>query len=145
MSPPARRFLVASAFFLVLGLLLHALALFDAWLGFNPFAITTDGAMRQALLIGWLGQLGLALAYDRWLPGSPGAMRVFWLLNAGLILGIAGQPGLAVILRFILPGQPGLASPLAAGLGMGASLGGLLQLAAGGVFAWEVWRRFPPA
>lgn len=141
LSPPARRFLRAAACYLILGLILQALALFDAWLGFNPFAITTGGVTNQALLVGWLSQLGLALAYDRWLPDSGRSGLVFWLLNAGLVLSILGQPGLNVVLSLLAARQPQLRAAAGALLGISAGLGGVLQLAAGGIFAWEVWRR----
>jgi hypothetical protein len=137
-SPPARRFLTMAAFYFVLGLLLQALNLFDAWLGFNPFAITTGNASRQVWLVGWTSQLGLALIYDRWLPSATKARPVFWLLNLGLLLSLAGQPGWILILRLLAGQLTQLVNLLGQVLGFGSSVGGLLQLAAGGLFAWEL-------
>jgi hypothetical protein len=141
----ARKFLVASLIYLILGLFSQAVAIFDVWLGFNPLAYTAVSTTEQILLVGWLTQLGLALIYDRWLSRlnldvksssegqeatastrrSDRGMVVFVLFNLGLLLAIIGQPGLA-----IFGGQ---------GLGAVAALGGLLQLFAGIVFVLDVW------
>jgi hypothetical protein len=152
MSSMIRKFFIASLVYLVLGLLAQAVTVFDVWLGFNPLAYTAVAATEQMLLVGWLTQLGLALAYDRWLlPAEPGrrqgaveppgeqrlnqspglqsatsTLLIFLLFNIGLPLAIAGQPGLALF--------GGL------WLGAAAALGGLLQLAAGLLFVYEAWR-----
>lgn len=143
----AERFFIASLIYLILGLLAQAVTIFDVWLGFNPLAYTAVAATEQTLLIGWLTQLALALVYNRWLspaekertPLSPTAnwqpaiapaslpMVVFVLFNLGLPLVILGQPGLA-----LLGGQ---------WLGAAAAFGGLLQLFAGLVFVYDIWRR----
>ncbi|NJN93843.1 MAG: hypothetical protein HC875_07005 [Anaerolineales bacterium] len=160
MTPLARKFFIAALFYLVLGLLAQAVTVFDGWLGFNPLAYTASTATQQILLLGWLTQLGLALIYDRWLERRleigdyegvnwaeepkivnriivnrkypKGTMSeivnptlVFLLFNLGLPLIIIGQPGLA-----LLGGN---------WLGAAAALGGLLQLSAGLLFAWQAW------
>lgn len=149
MTPFARKFLTAALIYLVLGLLAQAVTLFDNWLGFNPLAYTASAATQQILWLGWLTQLGLALIYDRWLERrleigdyegvnwaeEPKIVNrkseivnpslVFLLFNLGLPLIIIGQPGLA-----LLGGN---------WLGAAAALGGLLQLSAGLLFAWQAW------
>lgn len=130
MPAPVKRFFIASLVYLALGLLAQAAAILDVWWGFNPLAYTTVAATEQLLLVGWLTQLGLALAYDRWLlPAGAGArvaMAVLVLFNLGLPLALAGQPGLALF------GRPWL--------GAAAAAGAALQLVAGLLFVWEAWR-----
>jgi hypothetical protein len=139
MSPIARKFLVASLIYFILGLLAQAVNVFDAWLGFNPLAYTAVSATMQILLVGWLTQLGLALVYARRLrpalqpedsfsesPKDRWPMVVFILFNLGLPLAILGQPGL-----MIFGGR---------WLGAVAAFGVLLQLLAGFVFVYDIWR-----
>ena len=139
MSPIAKRFLIVSLVYLILGLLAQTVTVFDVWLGFNPLAYTAVSATMQLLLLGWLTHLGLALVYNCWLmpvreqivlggstrqPGLP--MIVFVLLNIGLPLVIVAQPGL-----IMLGGN---------WLGAVAAFGALLQLFAGFVFVYNVWQ-----
>jgi hypothetical protein len=140
MVPIVKKFLVASLFYLGIGLLAQAVTMFDAWFGFNPLAYTASAATGQILLLGWLTQLGLALAYDRWILPALGQMQpptrtlhppksvtiVFVLFNLGLPLMILGQPGL------ILFGG--------VWLGIVAALGGILLLLAGLGFIGLAWR-----
>ncbi|MCL4297609.1 MAG: hypothetical protein KJ077_17850 [Anaerolineae bacterium] len=126
MSPIVKKFFAAALIYLVLGLLVQAVSVFDGWLGFNPLAYTAIAATQQLFLLGWLTQLGLALVYDRWLSPPPGsAMTVFVLFNMGLLLVLMGQPGLA-----LLGGT---------WLGAAAAVGGLLQFIAGLLFAGQAW------
>ena len=127
MSSIARKLLLVSLIYLILGLLAQVIAVFDAWLGFNPLAYTAVAATEQILLVGWLTQLGLAWVYERWLPdpGSSG-WAVFILFNIGLPLVIVGQPGLA-----LFGGQM---------LGAVAAFGSLLQLFAGLIFVFNLWK-----
>jgi hypothetical protein len=139
MPPVAKKFLVASLIYFILGLFAQTAAVFDVWLGFNPLPYTAVVATERILLLGWLTQLGLALIYACCSPpahsnpesatGIPPAtqgMVVFVLFNLGLPLTIIGQPGLA-----IFGGQ---------WLGALAACGGLLQLFAGLLFVHNVWR-----
>ncbi len=127
MLPITRKFFSAALIYLVLGLLAQAVSAFDVWLGFNPLAYTAVAATQQLLLLGWLTQLGLALAYDRWLsPPDKSARLVFILFNIGLPLVIVGQPGLALF------GGPWL--------GVVTVVGGLLQVWAGLEFVRQAWR-----
>jgi len=129
MATIARKFLVASLIYLVLGLLAQAVTVFDTWLGFNPLAYTALISTEQTLLVGWLTQLGMALMYDR--RSSYGSMRglvVLTLLNIGLPLTIIGQPGL-----IMLGGR---------WLGPVAAVGALLQLFAGVVFVYDMAKSF---
>lgn len=127
MSPIAKKFFSAALIYLVLGLLAQAVSAFDVWLGFNPLAYTAVAATQQLLLLGWLTQLGLALAYDRWLsPPDKSARLVFILFNIGLPLAIVGQPGLALF--------------GGSWLGVVTGVGGLLQVSAGLVFVRQAWR-----
>jgi hypothetical protein len=131
MSAIARKFLAAAMIYFVLGLVLHVAVLVDVWWGFNPLAYTSVGATEQTLLLGWLSQATLALIYDRWLPQSRHAEQVFRLFNLGLPASILGQPILAL---------SGLNW-----LGLLISVGGLLQLAGGVLFAWEIRQvLYPP-
>ncbi len=138
MMPIVKKFLTASLFYLGVGLLAQAVTVFDAWLGFNPLAYTAGVAAGQILLLGWLTQLGLALAYDRWIlqpqqvqsptatnhPSKSAAM-VFGLFNLGLPLMVLGQPGLALV--------------GGAWLGVIAAAGGVLLFLAGLIFIREAW------
>jgi hypothetical protein len=125
-SKSVQLFLITALVYLALGLLLHAVGMFDVWLGFNPLAYTSLGSMMQMLLIGWLTQSTMALLYDR-LVGSPRLVTVVWAcLNVGLVLTIVGQP---------LLGLTG--SDLVGGL---VAMGGLMQLSGGAAFIIEVTR-----
>lgn len=126
MSKTSQLFLVTALVYLGLGLVLHAVAMFDVWLGFNPLAYTSVGSTMQALLIGWLSQSAMGLLYDR-LVKSPRMVAVAWAcLNVGLVLTIIGQPVLAWT-----------GSDLVGGL---VAMGGLLQVAGGVTFVVEVIR-----
>jgi len=125
-SKTSQLFLVTALVYLGLGLVLHAVAMFDVWLGFNPLAYTSVGSTMQALLIGWLSQSAMGLLYDR-LVKSPRMVAVAWAcLNVGLVLTIIGQPVLAWT-----------GSDLVGGL---VAMGGLLQVAGGVTFVVEVIR-----
>jgi hypothetical protein len=124
MSKSAQLFLVTALVYLGLGLILHAIAMFDVWLGFNPLAYTSVGATMQALLIGWLTQSAMALLYQQ-LVKSPRMVTMVWAcLNVGLVLTIVGQPVLALT-----------GSDLVGGL---VAMGGLMQVAGGMTFAIEL-------
>jgi hypothetical protein len=117
-------FVATALVHLGLGLVLHAVSMFDVWLGFNPLAYTPIGATTQALLIGWLSQSVMGLLYDR-LVDSPRLAAITWAsLNVGLALTIVGQPVLALIGGNLIGGL--------------VAMGGLLQVAAGVTFAFEV-------
>lgn len=137
MSPTARRFLIASLMYLVLGLLAQLVTIFDVWLGFNPLAYTAIGATSQIFILGWLTQVSLALVYDRWLESQetpPVSILPFSSPNLIFILFNLGFP-------LVLLGQPGMVLLGGAWVGMLAVLGGTLQLLAGLVFASQIWRR----
>ena len=124
MSKAARWFLTTALVYLGLGLALNAVALADVWLGFNPLAYTSVGSTLQALLVGWLSQAVMGLLYDR-LIASPRRAAVTWAcLNLGLALSILGQPALAWTGAGLLGGL--------------VAVGGLLEFAAGVIFAVEV-------
>ena len=126
MSKAARWFLITALVYLGLGLALNAAALADVWLGFNPLAYTSVGSTLQALLVGWLSQAMMGLLYDR-LVTSPRLAPVTWVcLNLGLGLAILGQPALAWTGAGLLGGL--------------VAVGGLLEFAAGIIFAVEVWQ-----
>ncbi len=126
MSKSVQLFLITALVYLALGLLLHAVGMFDVWLGFNPLAYTSAGSTMQMLLIGWLTQSTMALLYDRFVE-SPRLVTVVWAcLNVGLVLTIVGQPLLALT-----------GSDLVGGL---VAMGGLMQLAGGAAFFIEVTR-----
>ncbi len=126
MSKAARRFLTTALVYLILGLALNAATLADVWLGFNPLAYTSVGSTLQALLLGWLSQAVMALLYDR-LVTSPRWASATWIcLNLGLGLTILGQPALAWTGAGLLGGL--------------VAVGGLLEFAAGTIFAVEVWQ-----
>lgn len=129
MTSIIQKFLIAAAVYLVAGLLAQTVTVFDVWLGFNPLAYTAVAATTQLLLIGWLTQLGLALVYARWQP-EPDSLKnaVFILLNAGLPMTVLGQPGLA-----LFGGHA---------LGAVAAFGSLLQLSAGILFVYSLWKTF---
>jgi len=123
-SKAARWFLTTALVYLGLGLALNAAALADVWLGFNPLAYTSVGSTLQALLVGWLSQAVMGLLYDR-LIASPRRAAVTWAcLNLGLALSILGQPALAWTGAGLLGGL--------------VAVGGLLEFAAGVIFAVEV-------
>ncbi len=126
MSKAARRFLTTALAYLLLGLALNAAGLADVWLGFNPLAYTAVGATLQALLVGWLSQAAMGLLYDRLVTTPRHAAATWVCLNLGLALSILGQPVLAWT-------GVGLVGGLVA-------VGGLLEFAAGAIFAVEAWR-----
>ena len=127
MSKSVQLFLITALVYLALGLLLHAVGMFDVWLGFNPLAYTSVGSTMQMLLIvGWLTKSTMVLLYDRFVE-SPRLVTVVWAcLNVGLVLTIVGQPLLALT-----------GSDLVGGL---VAMGGLMQLAGGAAFFIEVTR-----
>ena len=126
MSKAARWFLTTALVYVGLWLALNAAALADVWLGFNPLAYTSVGSTLQALLVGWLSQAVMGLLYDR-LVTSPRLASATWVcLNLGLGLTILGQPALAWTGAGLLGGL--------------VAVGGLLEFAAGLIFAVEVWQ-----
>jgi hypothetical protein len=127
MTLSAKRFVVASLVYFVLGLVAQVAAVFDVWLGFNPLAYTTITATQQFLLLGWLTQIALALVYDRWLVNARSrlALAILILFNLGLPLTIIGQPGLAIFGR--------------GWIGALATCGAGLQLLAAIIFVREAW------
>jgi hypothetical protein len=127
MSLIVQKFLTAAIAYFVVGLLLQVVVLVDVWWGFNPLAYTSVGVTEQALFFGWLSQAAMALIYDRWLPTPRFGLVIYRLFNLGLPLTILGQPILA------LSG--------ANWLGLLITIGGVLQLIAGGLFAWEIRQR----
>jgi hypothetical protein len=60
-SKAAKLFLVTALVYLGLGLVLHAITMFDVWLGFNPLAYTSMNSTMQMLLVGWLTQSAMGL------------------------------------------------------------------------------------
>ena len=126
MSKAARLFLVTALIYLGLGLTLHAVAMADVWLGFNPLAYTSVGSTMQALLIGWLSQSAMGMLYDQLVKSPRRAAATWACLNVGLALTVLGQPALALT-----------GSDLIGGL---VALGGLLEAIAGVTFAVEVLR-----
>ncbi len=126
MSKAARLFIITALVYLGLGFVLHAVAMADAWLGFNPLAYTSVGSTMQTLLIGWLSQSVMGLLYDQ-LVKSPRRVAVTWAcLNGGLALTILGQPALALTGNDFIGGL--------------VALGGLLEAGGGITFAVEVLR-----
>ena len=126
MSRSAQLFLVTALVYLGLGLVTHAVAMFDVWLGFNPLAYTSVGSTTQILLIGWLTQSAMALLYDR-LVKAPRMLPIVWAcLNVGLVLTVVGQPALALTGNDVVGGL--------------VAVGGLMQVAGGGIFVVEVAR-----
>jgi hypothetical protein len=125
-SRVAKLFLVTALIYLGLGLVLHAIAMFDVWLGFNPLAYTSVSSTMQVLLVGWLTQSAMGLLYDR-LVKSARLVAVVWAcLNVGLVLTIVGQPVLALT-----------GNDLVGGL---VAMGGLMQATGGVTFAIEIVR-----
>ena len=126
MSKAARWFLTTALVYLGLGLALNAAALADVWLGFNPLAYTSVGSTLQALLVGWLSQAVMGLLYDRLVTSPRWASATWVCLNLGLGLTILGQPALAWTGAGLIGGL--------------VAAGGLLEFAAGVIFAAEVWQ-----
>lgn len=126
MSKSAKLFLFTALVYLGLGLTLHAIAMLDLWLGFNPLAYTSVASTMQTLLIGWLSQATMALIYDRLVESSRLVAVIWACLNVGLLLTIVGQPLLALT-----------GSDLIGGL---VAMGGLMQVTGGMMFAYEVRR-----
>lgn len=126
MTKAAKLFLITALVYLSLGLVLHAVAMFDVWLGFNPLSYTSVGSTMQVLLIGWLSQSVMGLLYQR-LVELPRMVAVSWAcLNVGLVLTVIGQPMLALTGNDIIGGL--------------VAMGGLLQVAGGMTFAFELIR-----
>ncbi len=126
MSKAAQLFLVTALIYLGLGLALHAIAMFDVWLGFNPLAYTSVGSTIQMLLVGWLTQSAMGLLYDR-LVRSPRLVAIVWAcLNVGLVLTSVGQPALALTGNDLIGGL--------------VAMGGLMQATGGVTFVIEIAR-----
>ncbi len=132
MSKAAKLFLVTALIYLGLGLVLHAITMFDVWLGFNPLAYTSVNSTMQMLLVGWLTQSAMGLLYDRLVKSARLVAIVWACLNVGLVLTIVGQPALALT-----------GNDLVGGL---VAMGGLMQATGGVTFAIEIVRalRRPP-
>jgi hypothetical protein len=125
-SKVAKLFLVTALIYLGLGLVLHAITMFDVWLGFNPLAYTSVNSTTQMLLVGWLTQSAMGLLYDRLVKSARLVAIVWACLNVGLVLTIVGQPALALT-----------GNDLVGGL---VAMGGLMQATGGVTFAIEIVR-----
>ena len=126
MSKSTQLLLITALVYLGLGLLFHAVAMFDVWLGFNPLTYTSMSSTMQMLLIGWLTQSVMAFLYN-WLVRSPRLVTMVWAcLNVWLVLTVVGQPVLALTGNDLLGGL--------------VAMGGLMQLAGGVAFIVEVTR-----
>jgi hypothetical protein len=125
-SKAAKLFLVTALVYLGLGLVLHAITMFDVWLGFNPLAYTSMNSTMQMLLVGWLTQSAMGLLYDRLVKSARLVAIVWACLNVGLVLTIVGQPALALT-----------GNDLVGGL---VAMGGLMQATGGVTFAIEIAR-----
>jgi len=129
--PLSRAFIRAALAWLVAGLALRALS---PWLA-DPVAQAFETVARHALVLGWITQLAIGVAW--WMfPRPRGAAatvdaRQGWtclgLLNAGLLLRAWSEPAAV------------LAPSRAASFGNAAAA--LFLLVAVMLFAWSVWRR----
>jgi hypothetical protein len=156
MTPMAKKFFAASLIYLGIGLLAQAVSGFDAWLGFNPLAYTAIATTEQILLLGWLTQLGLALAYDRWLAPTQLELKDTTSTSnpqypkstmSAIQVPVRSSPKSVMIvfvlfnigLPLVILGQPGLALIGGAWLGVVAAVGGILMLLAGLMFIRQAW------
>ena len=110
MPATTRIFVKASIVYLILGALLGALLLFSRWLPLGSAVYYVRPAHVQFLIVGWLTQLILGVAWWLFPPlafrlrgrGYPhgqaqrGSETLFWatfaLLNAGVLLYALGEP-----------------------------------------------------
>ncbi len=138
MPPLARTFIKASFFYFVAAFLLGALMMLEQWLGFSRWLRTVYLSQLHLLMVGWISQLALGVAYwilPRFLkeqnPRPRGSDTLTWLvficLNAGLILRFLVEP------LYLLGPKSWLAALLA--------LSGVLQALAALGFGWLVWGR----
>jgi hypothetical protein len=140
----SRAFVKASILYLGLGAVLGALFLINRWLPFAPKLMLLRGSHVQALVVGWLTQLILGIAWWLFPPlridaGGPGrrgqrqrgSEHLFWATFACLNLG--------VLLRMI-------SEPLHSLTKLGiydslAGLSGLFLVAAAVAFVANMWQR----
>jgi hypothetical protein len=145
MPATTRAFVKASIAYLVLGALLGALLLINRWLPLGPAIYYLKPAHVQFLIVGWLTQLILGVAWWLFPPlafrlrgrdyprgqAQRGSESLFWvtfaLLNAGILLYALGEPLYART-----------ASGFFAGL---VALSSLCLLAAALTFVVNVWAR----
>lgn len=137
--PPIARTYVKTAFLYFLGAFaLGMLILLDRWLGFSRWLKVVYVSQLHLLMVGWLTQLALGVAYwilPRFLkednPQPRGADGLAWFvwstLNAGLLLRFLVEP------FYLLGPKPWLAATLA--------FSGILQMIAAFGFGWLVWGR----
>lgn len=128
--PPLSRFYVRSALLhLAIGVTIGALMLANKGLNFAAWLWRLRYAHSEILLIGWLLQLGLGVAFwiaprfwEKPVRGNvTGAWLAFILLNMGIWLG-------AISSALALPATVTL-------------VGRLLEVAAAAAFAWHLWPR----
>jgi hypothetical protein len=137
--PPLARIYVKAAFvYLIAAFALGALMMLDQWLGFSRWLRTVYFSQLHLLLVGWITQLAIGVAYwifPRYLKeqdphprGSDAlAWAVFLCLNAGLLLRFLFEP------FYLMGPSPWLAALIA--------LSGVLQAAAAVGFGWLIWGR----
>lgn len=148
MPGTSRAFAKASVIYLCLGAVLGALMLVDRWLPLDPRVITLRASHIELLVMGWLTQLILGVAWWLFPPlkrarqadkgqgvrrgqAQRGSEPLFWATFAFLNLG--------VLLTAVL--EPLAAWTQAAALRSVAGVADLFFLAAAVAFVVNMWRR----
>lgn len=134
--PPLARYHIKAglfhfAFALILGVVLAAQPVFNL----SPYIATLRPAFLHLLMVGWITQLIMGVAYWMFPKQSKeqprGSSRLGWAvfisLNVGILLRLVGEP-----LLFIQPGPVG---------GVVLTLSAVLQVIAGWLFVINTWSR----
>jgi hypothetical protein len=141
MPPIARTFVKAAFVYFVVAFVLGALMMLDRWLTFSRWLRVLYVSQLHLLLVGWITQLAIGVAYwmfPRFRPESKRPPRgsdalgwaVLLTLNLGLVLRFAVEP------FWLMGARPWLTALLA--------LSGVLQAGAALGFVWLVWDRVRP-
>jgi hypothetical protein len=141
MPPLARTFVKAAFVYFVVALLLGALMALNQWLGFSRWLRVVYTSQLHLLVVGWLTQLAIGVAYwilprfrkgeNRGLRGSTTlAWAVVVCLNVGLLLRFLAEP------FYLMDPRAWLAVLLA--------LSGVLQALAALGFGLLIWGRVRP-
>ncbi len=120
-------FIRAGMLYLLLGIVLAGVELFDVWLGFNPYPVLLKEAAMWALVMGWGVQSMMGLVINRRPLSARYRMRCLTLFNSGLLLSLVCSPAATLWGGYLM--------------GAAAALGGVLLLLAVLLFIFISWDR----
>jgi hypothetical protein len=141
MPPIARTFIKAAFVHFIVAFVLGALMMLDRWFAFSRWLRVLYVSQLHLLVVGWITQLAIGVAYWMFPRFRPEASRpprgsdalawaVLLTLNLGLVIRFAAEP------FWLMGPRPWLTALLA--------LSGILQAAAALGFTWLIWARVRP-